>query len=209
MTSTRIASLLCSRLCHDLVGPIGALNNGVELLGDDDDPELRRQALDLLGDSAAEALRRLTFFRLAFGMAGGFSDAIGLSELRKAAAGLFTQGRTRLDWPEVSPGAPPGLPKLQARLLLNLVLVAASCLPKGGVLSVAVTGEAAATVTASGPGARLEAETAEALTGKLGDEQLDPRSVVSHLLATLAAEGGVRLETKTGEGLLYFTLRWH
>lgn len=209
MTSTRIASLLCSRLCHDMVGPIGALNNGVELLGDDDDPELRRQALDLLGDSAAEALRRLTFFRLAFGMAGGFGDAIGLAELRKAAAGLFTQGRTRLDWPEAAPGAPPGLPKLQARLLLNLVLVAASCLPKGGVLSVAVPGETAATVTVSGPGVRLEAETAEALTGKLNDEQLDPRSVVSHLLATLAAEGGVRLETKTGEGLLYFTLRWH
>lgn len=209
MTSTRIASLLCSRLCHDLVGPIGALNNGVELLGDDDDPELRAQALDLLGDSAAEALRRLTFFRLAFGMAGGFGDAIALIELRKAAAGLFTQGRTKLDWPEGGPGSPAGLPKLQARLLLNLVLVAASCLPKGGVLSVAIAGETAATVTASGPGARLEAETAEALTGKLSDEQLDPRSVVSHLLATLAAEGGVRLETKTGEGLLYFTLRWH
>src|SRR3546814_2401961 len=73
--SIDFASLLCSRLCHDLLSPVGALNNGLELMADETDPEMRQRCLDLLADSAKTSANKLKFFRLAFGSAGGFGDA--------------------------------------------------------------------------------------------------------------------------------------
>ena len=76
MNAVDLASLLCSRLCHDLMSPVGALNNGIELLADETDPDMREKCLELLADSARASANKLKFFRLAFGAAGGFGDAI-------------------------------------------------------------------------------------------------------------------------------------
>src|ERR1700753_2491361 len=89
MKSHEFASLLCSRLCHDLLSPVGALNNGIELLTDEHDPEMRARVLDLLGESAKASAHTLKFFRLAFGAAGGFGDAVDTREARAAIEGLF------------------------------------------------------------------------------------------------------------------------
>ena len=89
MNAVDFASLLCSRLCHDLLCPVGALNNGLELLADEHDPEMRARCLELLAESARASANKLKFFRLAFGAAGGFGDTIDAREAQAAIEGLF------------------------------------------------------------------------------------------------------------------------
>ncbi|HEY6916467.1 MAG TPA: histidine phosphotransferase, partial [Allosphingosinicella sp.] len=90
MKSYEFASLLCSRLCHDLLSPVGAINNGLELLADETDPEMRERCLDLLAESARASANKLKFFRLAFGAAGGFGETVDTRETRSAIEGLFS-----------------------------------------------------------------------------------------------------------------------
>ena len=80
--SLDLASLLCSRLCHDMLSPVGALTNGLELLADEKDPEMRQRCFELLEQSAKTSANKLKFFRLAFGAAGGFGDMVPVSEAR-------------------------------------------------------------------------------------------------------------------------------
>jgi len=89
ISPTDFASLLCSRLCHDLLSPVGALNNGLELLADEHDPEMRVRVLELLSESAKASANKLKFFRLAFGAAGGFGETVDTREAQAALEGLF------------------------------------------------------------------------------------------------------------------------
>src|SRR5581483_11494244 len=99
MNAADFASLLCSRLCHDLLSTIGALNNGIELLADESDPEMRERCVELLGESARTSANKLKFFRLAFGAAGGFGDLIDPREAKTAIEGLFGgDGRIQIGW---------------------------------------------------------------------------------------------------------------
>src|SRR3982751_1856998 len=99
MNAVDLASLLCSRLCHDLMSPVGALNNGIELLADEQDPEMREKCLELLADSARASANKLKFFRLAFGAGGGFGEEIDTREAQSALQGLFGgEGKVRLGW---------------------------------------------------------------------------------------------------------------
>src|SRR5436190_8512783 len=93
MNAIDLASLLCSRLCHDLLSPIGALNNGIELLADEQDPEMRERCLELLAESARASANKLKFFRLAFGAAGGFRDEIDTHEAKTALDGIYGADR--------------------------------------------------------------------------------------------------------------------
>src|SRR5688500_18744315 len=94
MNAVDLASLLCSRLCHDLMSPVGALNNGIELMADESDPEMREKCLELLGESARASANKLKFFRLAFGAAGGFGDSIDTHEAEAALEGVFGPERS-------------------------------------------------------------------------------------------------------------------
>jgi hypothetical protein len=99
MNETELASLLCSRLCHDLLSPIGAMNNGLELLADETDPEMRARCIELLSDSARASANKLKFFRLAFGAAGGFGDKVDVSEPRQLIEGLVAdKPRVEMQW---------------------------------------------------------------------------------------------------------------
>lgn len=124
------ASLLCSRLCHNLLNPVGALNNGIELLADETDPAMREQCIGLLGDSARVSASKLKFYRLAFGSAGGYGDTLPAHEVRAAVEGMFLSGKLAIEWliPE------DVLAKLPAKVLLNLALIAGEALPRGGTL---------------------------------------------------------------------------
>src|SRR3954463_3785086 len=133
MNPVDLASLLCSRLCHDLMSPVGALNNGIELLADEQDPDMRDRCMELLSDSARVTANKLKFFRLAFGAAGGFGDAVDSSEARSALEGLFGQdGKVELGWM----AADAKLSKSATKLLLNLALIAGDSLVRGGRLDV-------------------------------------------------------------------------
>ena len=117
MKSHEFASLLCSRLCHDLLSPVGALNNGIELLADEHDPEMRARCLDLLAESARASANKLKFFRLAFGAAGGFADVVDTREARVAIEGLFgADGRIQLGWMVDEPVMSKAALKASARL---------------------------------------------------------------------------------------------
>src|SRR5437764_13139411 len=133
MDAVELASLLCSRLCHELMSPVGALNNGIELLADETDPEMREKCLELLADSARASANKLKFFRLAFGAAGGFGEEIDTHEAQAALEGLFgPERRIELGW-VVNDGK---LPKDAVKVLLNLALLAGDALVRGSRLDV-------------------------------------------------------------------------
>lgn len=131
--SIEFASLLCSRLCHDLLSPVGALNNGLELMADETDPDMRQRCLDLLADSARTSANKLKFFRLAFGSAGGFGDAVPPHEARVAIEGMFAgTGRVKIGWMVEE----QMLGKLPVKVLLNLALIVGDALVRGGQLDI-------------------------------------------------------------------------
>jgi histidine phosphotransferase ChpT len=198
-----LASLLCSRLCHDLMSPVGALNNGLELLADETDPDMRDKCLELLEDSARATANKLKFFRLAFGAGGGFGDEIDTGEARAALEGLFGgDGKIDLGWMV----GDEKLPKGAIRLLLNLALLAGDALVRGGRLDVgAERGEGGIelAVRAEGPRILLDPVLRETLeTG--GRDMIEPRAAGAWLAHSLAAEGAasIRLSDPSSEVLM-------
>ena len=189
MNAVDFASLLCSRLCHDLMSPVGALNNGIELMNDESDPAMRDKCLELLNDSARATANKLKFFRLAFGAAGGFGAEVDTREAEAALEGLFgTEGRIALAWAVTD----ETLPKGAIKLLLNLALLAGDALVRGGSLQVGAerseTGIEIA-VRAEGPRILLDPELRRTLLeGARGP--VEPRAAGAWLAHALAAEGG-------------------
>jgi histidine phosphotransferase ChpT len=155
--------LLCSRVCHDLISPVGAIVNGLEVLDDNPKPEDREFALDLIRKSARTASARLQFCRLAFGAAGSSSAQIDLGDAQTMARGHIEDGKTTIAWnlPRLL------LPKNRVKLLLNMMVIAQQTIPRGGVLTVDSVGEGEAAgfrVTASGLNARLPQNIADILS---------------------------------------------
>jgi histidine phosphotransferase ChpT len=187
-----LASLLCSRLCHDLMSPVGALNNGLELLADETDPDMRDKCLELLEDSARATANKLKFFRLAFGAGGGFGDEIDSGEARTALEGLFGgEGKVELGWVVED----EKLPKGAIRLLLNLALLAGDALVRGGRLDVGAErgdGGIELAVRAEGPRILLDPVLRETLEAG-GRGTIEPRAAGAWLAHSLAAEGAASI----------------
>jgi histidine phosphotransferase ChpT len=160
-----LAALLCSRVCHDLISPVGAIVNGLEVLDDNPKPEDREFALDLIRKSAKTASARLQFCRLAFGAAGSAGAQIDLGDAQTMARGHIEDAKTTIAWnlPRVL------LPKNRVKLLLNMMVIAQQTIPRGGVLTVDSVGEGEAAgfrVTASGLNARLPQNIADLLASR-------------------------------------------
>nr|WP_208403029.1 histidine phosphotransferase family protein [Sphingomonas japonica] len=194
MSSTDFASLLCSRLCHDLLSPVGALNNGLELLADEHDPEMRARCLELLSDSARASANKLKFFRLAFGAAGGFGETVDTREAKSAIEGLFgDNSRMTIGWLVDA----QVLPKTAIKVLLNLALIAGDALVRGGQLDIGAEvhdGMAEIVVRASGPRIVLDGELRGALSGSSGDSGISPRAAAAYLVRSLVNEGDGTLQ---------------
>ena len=190
MNPVDLASLLCSRLCHDLMSPVGALNNGLELLADEQDPDMREKCLELLGESARASANKLKFFRLAFGAAGGFGEAVDTHEAEAALEGVFgPERRIELGW-VVSDGK---LPKGAVKLLLNLALLAGDALVRGGRLDVGAEsrdGEIEIAVRAEGPRILLDPVLRETLASGATGGTVEARAAGAWLAHSLAAEAG-------------------
>ena len=190
MNAVDLASLLCSRLCHDLMSPVGALNNGIELLADETDPDMREKCLELLNESARASANKLKFFRLAFGAAGGFGDSVDTREAQTALEGLFgSERRMELGW-MVSGDK---LPKGAIKLLLNLALLAGDALVRGGRLDVGAEehdDQLEIAIRAEGPRILLDPLLRETL--ERGDMMgtIEPRAAGAWLAHALAAEAG-------------------
>ncbi|WP_447763118.1 histidine phosphotransferase family protein [Sphingopyxis panaciterrae] len=126
------ASMLASRLCHDLLSPVGAFANGLELLADEKDPEMRARCFELLEQSARTSANKLKFFRLAFGSAGGFGEAVPPGEAKAAIEGIMAERPIALNW---MIGEEP-LPKPAVKIILNLALILVDALVRGGRLDI-------------------------------------------------------------------------
>ncbi|HEX6072207.1 MAG TPA: histidine phosphotransferase family protein [Sphingomicrobium sp.] len=204
MNAVDLASLLCSRLCHDLMSPVGALNNGIELLADEQDPDMREKCLELLGDSARASANKLKFFRLAFGAAGGFADEIDTHEAEAALEGVFgPERRIELGWMV----AGDKLSKGAAKLLLNLALLAGDALVRGGRLDVGAEnrdGEVEMVIRAEGPRILLDPALRETLAKGSTGGTVEPRAAGAWLAHSLAAEAGgsIQLSDPSSDVLL-------
>ena len=204
MKAADLASLLCSRLCHDLMSPVGALNNGIELLADETDPEMREKCLELLADSARASANKLKFFRLAFGAAGGFGEEIDTFEAQTALEGVFgREKRIELGWMVSG----EKLPKGAAKLLLNLALLAGDALVRGGRLDVGAEnrdGEVELVIRAEGPRILLDPALRETLSNGSSGDRVEPRAAGAWLAHNLAAEAGgsIQLSDPGSEVLL-------
>jgi histidine phosphotransferase ChpT len=178
-----LAALLCSRVCHDLISPVGAIVNGLEVLEEAKDEETKSFALDLIKKSSGTASAKLQFCRIAFGAAGSAGAQIDIGDAEKIARGFLEDGKTRIAWslPRLL------LPKNRVKLLLNMLLIAGQAIPRGGELKVDPIGEGetmAFKVTATGTNAKIPG-SAPLVAGDVG-EGLDAHRIqpfYTHLLA--------------------------
>ncbi|AWB08235.1 hypothetical protein A6A40_24600 (plasmid) [Azospirillum humicireducens] len=214
----RVLELLASKLCHDLVSPVGAIRNGLELIEEMQEDEeggglaggFLGEAVKLIDHSSGQADRRLRVFRLAYGVAG--RDQKGFGDARNAAAGYVEGGRTRLDWPERVPHDMTAQRRGVVKLVLNLILMADEALTHGGLVSVAADGDETAgriVVTAAGRPGTLNPDAAAALAGTATPEALTPRTIHAYLAGRLAESDGFRIAVATESSeRLVFTAEW-
>jgi len=193
-----LAALLCSRVCHDLISPVGAIVNGIEVMEEDKNEETKTFALDLIKKSAHQASAKLQFCRLAFGAAGSAGAQIDLGDAEKAARGLIEDGKTTLTW-----NLPRALlAKNRVKLLLNMVLIGAAGIPRGGTLTVGpLPGDEAVAgfvVTATGLNAKLNPAVAELLAGTSA-HAVDAHAIQPLYTSILARDCGLALSA-TGDG---------
>jgi len=199
------ASLLCSRLCHDLLSPVGALNNGLELLADETDPAMRARCLELLNESARVSAAKLKFFRLAFGAAGGFGEQVDANEARTAIEGLFGESkRLAVEWMVEE----PTLPKPAIKVLLNLAMIAGDALVRGGRLDIGgeINGDLVEIVLrAEGPRTVLDGELRATLVSGATGDTVTPRAAAAYLVHTIVADAGGSVQVSDpADGVLLF-----
>jgi histidine phosphotransferase ChpT len=191
-----LAALLCSRVCHDLISPTGAIVNGLEVLEEEDsDEETKTFALDLIKRSAKTASARLQFCRLAFGAAGAATAKVDLGDAQAMAQGLLEDDKTKLVWklPREL------LPKNRAKLLLNLLIIANQAIPRGGTLTVEAVGEGEKMgfrIAASGPNARVPHGVQTLLQGSSENGSVDAHAIQPFYAGLLARVCGLEVSLK-------------
>lgn len=186
-----LAALLCSRVCHDVISPVGAIVNGLEVFEDEKDEAMKQSALDLVKKSATHASARLQFARLAFGAAGSAGASLDLGDAEKAVRGLLHDDRLTIVW---------NLPRLllaknRVKLLLNLALIAGSAIPRGGKLTVDAIGEGdnmGFRLTAEGPYAKVQHGVETLLTNGASDP-IDAHAIQPHYTQLLAREAALKI----------------
>jgi histidine phosphotransferase ChpT len=203
MTSqTDLASLLCSRLCHDMLSPVGALSNGLELLADENDPEMRARCLELLEQSAKISTDKLKFFRLAFGAAGGFGDAVPVEEAHDVIAALASDAKAvELNWAVEG----NSLPKPAVKVMLNLAQIGLDALIRGGAMDVGAEmrdGNVEIVVRSNGDRIAFDETIGQALQGDLPSSELSSRTAAAHMICLVAEELGGGLQYKLTDNAL-------
>jgi histidine phosphotransferase ChpT len=201
MDNLDFAALLCSRVCHDLISPVGAIVNGLEVLEDDNDEATKTFALELIKKSARSASARLQFCRLAFGAAGSAGAQVDLGDAESVARGFLEDDKTKLAWnlPRLL------LPKNRVKLLLNLLILAGQTIPRGGTLTVAPFGEGETMgfeITAAGLNARIPQAVPALLAGDPA-VSVDAHSIQPFFAGLLARTCGLTASlSQDGEAIM-------
>lgn len=187
LTAANLAALLCARICHDLVSPVGALTAALEVFDDDNNLDMRDDAMELIKLSAGQASAKLQFLRLAFGAGGSAPGIIACDELKKLSLGVFDGGKVEIDWDV----AADGLDKPAARILLNLVMLGMQVIPRGGKMHVQANkdeAESNITLVCTGPKARLDPTIVKTLAGSAPEDGFDGRSIQPFYTGMIARE---------------------
>jgi histidine phosphotransferase ChpT len=191
-----LAALLCSRVCHDVISPVGAIVNGLEVLEDEKDPEMREVAIELIKKSANAASARLQFCRLAFGAAGSIGASVDTGDAESVTRALIANDRTTLVW---NP-ARQFVAKNKVKLLLNLNLIALSAIPRGGVVTIDFAGQDetfALHIEAKGPNARLAHGVADLIVGRPESGAVDAHTIQPFFAGLVARDCGMRVTVAT------------
>lgn len=196
-----LAALLCSRVCHDLISPTGAIVNGLEVLEESKDDETRTFALNLIKKSARTASARLQFCRLAFGAAGSAGAQIDLGDAETVARGVMEDEKTKLTWmlPRLL------MPKNRVKLLLNMLIVAGQAVPRGGVLTVESIGSGETMsfrISASGLSARVPPAIPPLLAGQTGGEAIDAHAIQAYFTGLLARNCGLTVDIASANEMI-------
>ena len=184
-----LAALLCSRVCHDVISPVGAIANGLELIDDPEmDEETKETALAMVRSSAKTASAKLKFCRIAFGAAGSAGAMIDMGEAGEIAKAFVGEEKVKLDWQ-----APrENRPKQQVKLALNMMLMAMASIPRGGVITMVVDGDVF-TARAQGDRAKVPEPIAQVVDGTADLATLDARLVQPYYAKQLAQSAGLTL----------------
>ena len=185
-----LAALLCSRVCHDLISPVGAIVNGLEVLEEAKDEDTKTFALDLIKKSSGTASAKLQFCRIAFGAAGSAGAQIDTGDAEKISRGFIEDDKTKIAW---------NIPRLlmaknRVKLLLNMVLIAAQSIPRGGKLVVDPVGEGESIgfkVSATGTNAKVP-QNAALVSGEVPGEGLDAHRIQPFYAGLLAKACGLK-----------------
>jgi histidine phosphotransferase ChpT len=200
-TDLELAALISSKICHDIIGPVGAIYNGLEILDEDDDAEAKNYALDVIRNVTEQASARLQFARFAFGAAGSAGAVIDLGTAEQISRGFVGQAKHKLIWRAV----PGHMAKDKVKLLLNLIASAISALPRGGEIDVQMGGTLETPsflIRCRGPNARPPQYLVEFITGEQLP-QLDAMSIQAYYTWRLADNAAMRLEIlKDGADIL-------
>lgn len=189
LSAPDLAALLCSRVCHDIISPVGAINNGLELL---DEGGADEDAMNLIRQSARNASARLQFARIAFGAAGSAGMQIDTGDAESVASAFFANEKPELEWK----GTRALLPKNKVKLLLNMLMIASVAIPRGGKLTVElhdVDTSPRFTLTAKGPMMRVPARFLELHSGVKPEEPIDAHSVQPYYTLLLAREANMKI----------------
>ena len=186
-----LAALLCSRVCHDLISPVGAIVNGIEVLEEEKDESTKEFALDLIKRSAATASAKLQFCRIAFGAAGSAGAQIDTGDAEKVTRGFMEDDKTKIDW-----NLPRALlAKNRVKLLLNMLIIAGQAIPRGGKVTVDPIGAGdnlGFKVSAAGTNAKIPPAVPPLLTGELSGETVDAHRIQPFYAGLLAKACGLK-----------------
>lgn len=190
LDSMDLAALLCSRVCHDVISPVGAIVNGLEVLDDDKDPATQEFALSLIRKSAQQASARLQFCRLAFGAAGSAGASIDLGDAEQVSRSFIQDDKTQLVWeaPRLL------LAKNKVKLLLNLVVIAAASIVRGGTVTVGLKdddGKTEMSIVAKGPMVRVPPHAADLVQGKNATGTVDAHGIQAFYTGLVARASGM------------------
>ncbi|MEQ1863842.1 MAG: histidine phosphotransferase family protein [Micropepsaceae bacterium] len=207
MNELDLGALLVSRVCHDLISPVAAISNGLEILADEKDVDMRAHAMRLIEHSVGQAKARLLFARLAFGAMGSAGAEIELREAGEVAVEFFKTGKAKLDWqmPQIA------VDKEIVRVLLNVAAMGADCIPRGGVLTVSAEqakGVFSVAIVARGLKANLAPDIKEGLALKIPREDLTGRTIAPFVTALLAKKIGGEISYAADVEHVRFDLRF-
>ncbi len=194
-----LAALLCSKVCHDVISPVGAITNGLEVLDEESDEDMRGFAMDLIRKSAAGASAKIQFARLAYGAGGSAGAMIDLGDAATVTRNYANDDKLTLNWESM----PIAIGKDYVKILLNMVIVAQHAIPRGGVIDVHIENAQARptfTLRCKGTSTRIPAGAVELIAGHGVENPIDARSVQPYYMGLIAKRARMSIRFAEDEG---------